>query len=227
MNLPEVSEKLIEQLNHGSTKAFDKIYHTYYLYLCAIAVYYVHDKRVAGEIVNDVFVSFWQNRHHITYPALPYLRRAIQNASISYLRSSAFNERIMTEQMEEIWAFLENHILSSDNPLQALESSEMNEIILRKVEELPAKCRAVFKASLYEGKSYSEIAEEQNINVATVRVQMKIALTKLRESLGTPYMIAILMFLEKNRFSFKRFFFYCVSSYIHHRKRTVYDRILR
>ena len=66
MNLPEVSEKLIEQLNHGSTKAFDKIYHTYYLYLCAIAVYYVHDKRVAGEIVNDVFVSFWQNRHHIT-----------------------------------------------------------------------------------------------------------------------------------------------------------------
>ena len=46
MNLPEVSEKLIEQLNHGSTKAFDKIYHTYYLYLCAIAVYYVHDKRV-------------------------------------------------------------------------------------------------------------------------------------------------------------------------------------
>ena len=188
-------EKGNEQLNHGSTKAFDKIYHTYYLYLCAIAVYYVHDKRVAGEIVNDVFVSFWQNRHHITYPALPYLRRAIQNASISYLRSSAFNERIMTEQMEEIWAFLENHILSSDNPLQALESSEMNEIILRKVEELPAKCRAVFKASLYEGKSYSEIAEEQNINVATVRVQMKIALTKLRESLGTPYMIAILMFL--------------------------------
>ena len=38
-------------------------------------------------------------------------------------------------------------------------------------------------------------AEEQNINVTTVRVQMKIALTKLRESLGTPYMIAILMFL--------------------------------
>ena len=99
------------------------------------------------------------------------------------------------EQMEEIWAFLENHILSSDNPLQALEHSEMNTIIMKKVEELPAKCRAIFKASLYEGKTYSEIAEEQNINVTTVRVQMKIALTKLRESLGTPYMIAILMFL--------------------------------
>lgn len=195
MDSPEISEKLIEQLSHGSIKAFDKIYHTYYVYLCAIAVYYVHDKRVAGEIVNDVFVSFWQNRRHITYPALPYLRRAIQNASISYLRSSYFNERMMTAQMEEAWTFLENHILSSDNPLQALENSEMNGMIAQKVEELPVKCRAIFKASLYEGKSYSEIAEEQNINVATVRVQMKIALTKLRESLGAPYMIAILMFL--------------------------------
>lgn len=97
--------------------------------------------------------------------------------------------------MEGVWSFLENRILSSDNPLQALEHSEMNEIILKKVEELPPRCRAVFKASLYEGKTYSEIAEEQNMNVATVRVQIRIALIKLRESLGMPYMIAILMFL--------------------------------
>ncbi len=195
MNLPEISEKLIEQLNSGHIKAFDKIYHTYYLYLCAIAVYYVADKRVAGEIVNDVFVSFWQNREHVTHPPLPYLRRAIQNASISYLRSAYFNEKAKTEQMEEAWTFLENHILSSDNPLETLEHSEMNEIIKRKIKELPPKCRAIFEASLYEGKTYSEIAEEQNINVATVRVQMKIALDKLRESLGTPYMVVILMFL--------------------------------
>lgn len=194
MNLPKVSEKLIRELNHGNTKAFDKIYHTYYLYLCAIAVYYVHDKRVAGEIVNDVFVSFWENRHNITHPPVRYLRRAIQNASINYLRSSYYNEKMMTEQTEEAWTFLENNILSSDNPLETLEHSEMNEIIMDKVEELPAKCRAIFKACLYEGKTYSEIAEEQNINVTTVRVQMKIALTKLRKSLGTPYMIAILMF---------------------------------
>lgn len=191
----EVSEKLIKQLNQGDIKAFDKIYHIYYLYLCAIAVYYVHDKRVAGEIVNDVFVAFWQNRTNIEHPPLPYLRRAIQNASISHLRSSYFNEKMNTEELGEVWMFLENHVLSSDNPLQTLEYSEMNKIIMEKVKELPAKCQSVFIASLYEGKSYSEIAEEQHISVSTVRVQMKIALTKLRESLGTPYIIAILMFI--------------------------------
>ena len=63
--------------------------------------------------------------------------------------------------MEEIWAFLENHILSSDNPLQALESSEMNEIILRKVEELPAKCRAVFKASLLKANRTAKLRKSR------------------------------------------------------------------
>ena len=54
MNLPEISENLIEQLNHGNTKAFDKIYHTYYLYLCAIAVYYVHDRVSVSAILYSV-----------------------------------------------------------------------------------------------------------------------------------------------------------------------------
>ena len=39
MNLPEISENLIEQLNHGNTKAFDKIYHTYYLYFLTSSLF--------------------------------------------------------------------------------------------------------------------------------------------------------------------------------------------
>lgn len=58
MNLLEISENLIEQSNHGNIKVSDKVYHTYYLCLCATAVYYVYNKRMAGEIVNDTFVAF-------------------------------------------------------------------------------------------------------------------------------------------------------------------------
>ena len=194
MKIQDIPSHVVDQVNEGSIKAFEKIYHIYYVYLCTIAVYYVHDRRVAGEIVNDVFVSFWQNRAHITSPILPYLRKSVQNASLSYFRSSYYHELTVTEQMEEAWNFLENRILSSDDPLQALEKSEMNKIIMEKVEELPPKCRAIFKACLYEGKSYQAIAEEQHIHVSTVRVQIKIAIDRLRESLDTPYMIAVLMF---------------------------------
>ena len=41
MNLPEISENLIEQLNHGNTKAFDKIYHTYYCLFFLAVVHFL------------------------------------------------------------------------------------------------------------------------------------------------------------------------------------------
>lgn len=196
MNLTGVSEKTIRDLRHGDVKAFDLIYRTYYLYLCAIAVYYVRDRQVVGEIVNDVFVSFWQKRAKITYPITPYLRRSIQNGSISYLRSVACTP---VEYIDDAgFLFLENHILSSDNPLECLEQSDLNELILEKINELPDRCRAIFKANLYENKTYDEIAQEYHITTSTVRVQMKIALDKLKEKLPSPLFLLILLFLCKN-----------------------------
>lgn len=196
MNLNEISEKTIANLRSGDGKAFDKIYHTYYLYLCAIAVYYVRDRQVAGEVVNDVFLSFWQKREQMFYPVTPYLRRAVQNGSISYLRSSAFTQH--ERLTDDAFDFLEHHILSSDSPLEELERSDMHELILQKVNELPDRCRAIFKANLYENKTYEEIAQEYGISVATVRVQVKIALDKLKEKLPPSSFMALLTFFCKN-----------------------------
>ena len=177
-------------------KAFDAIYHAYYLYLCAVVTYYVHDRNVAAELVNDVFVGVWRNKERVACPVLPYLKRAAQNAAVSYLCSSHFNERLLTDHVEEIYAYLEKRIIATDNPLHALEDSEMDALIRAEVEKLPPRCRAVFQACLYEGKSYAEIADEQQLSVSTVRGQMRIALNKLREALGTPCMITVLMMLH-------------------------------
>ena len=103
---------------------------------------------------------------------LPYLKRAAQNAAVSYLRSSHFNERLLTDHVEEIYAYLEKRIIATDNPLHALEDSEMDALIRAEVEKLPPRCRAV-------------------------RGQMRIALNKLREALGTPCIITVLMMLHE------------------------------
>ena len=74
-NIQQVTPLVVSQLNQGNVKAFDLIYHAYYVYLCAIAVYYVHDKNVAAELVNDVFVNLWNKKRDVSYPLLPYLRK--------------------------------------------------------------------------------------------------------------------------------------------------------
>ena len=197
MRQQEISEEIVVRLNRGDMKAFDAIYHAYYLYLCAVVTYYVHDRNVAAELVNDVCVGVWRNKERVACPVLPYLKRAAQNAAVSYLRSSHFNERLLTDHVEEIYAYLEKRIIATDNPLHALEDSEMDALIRAEVEKLPPRCRAVFQACLYEGKSYAEIADEQQLSVSTVRGQMRIALNKLREALGTPCMITVLMMLHE------------------------------
>lgn len=198
MRQQEISKEIVSRLNKGDIKAFDAIYHTYYLYLCAVVTYYVHDRHVAAELVNDVFVGVWRNREHVAAPVLPYLKQAAQNAAVSYLRSSHFNEKLLTDHVEEVYAYLENRIIASDNPLHTLEHREMDALIRAEVDKLPPRCRAVFQACLYEGKSYAEIADEQQLSVSTVRGQMRIALGKLREALGTPYMITVLMLLQES-----------------------------
>lgn len=192
MRLKEISEETVSLLNLGDMKAFDKIYHTYYLYLSAVVTYYVHDNQVAAELVNDVFVSLWRNREHVSCPLLPYLRQAAQNTAISYLRSAHFNECLLTDHVEEIYSWLENRIIATDNPLHVLENRELNALIRKEVEKLPPQCRAVFEARLYKGKSYAEIAEEMQLSTSTVRGQMRIALGKLREAFGIECLLIFL-----------------------------------
>lgn len=39
MRQQEISEEIVVRLNRGDMKAFDAIYHAYYLYLCAVVTY--------------------------------------------------------------------------------------------------------------------------------------------------------------------------------------------
>lgn len=179
----EIDEHMVKRINAGDIKAFEQMYDTYYAYLCAVAVAYVFDRIAACEIVNDVFLNVWQKKEALVYPVKPYLRQAIRNRSLNYIRTSRNFEKAKDGLEQEIKVFQEQYILTHDDPFRELESKETEEKIRQEVEKLPEKCRLIFKASLYENKSYEEIARDNKLSVSTVRVQMKIALTRLRKAL--------------------------------------------
>lgn len=49
-----VKEDIISRINNGDAKAFEQLYTTFYVYLCAVATKYVYNSEAAREIVNDV-----------------------------------------------------------------------------------------------------------------------------------------------------------------------------
>lgn len=189
-----VKEDIISRVNNGDTKAFEQLYTTYYVYLCAVATKYVYNAEAAREIVNDVFMNVWNHHATLIHPVNAYLIRSVRNHSLNYLRDKRLREVPLSDIQEGLLAIQEQQVDADPHPLAYLENKEFEEKIYRAVDALPPKCRDIFVQYLYHNKSYEEIAVTNHISSSTVRVQIKIGLTKLRELLGDLYPLFLLTF---------------------------------
>lgn len=187
----QITEETILLLREGNFVAFDSIYHAYFYHLMSIALYYVHNRSVAMDIVNDVFVSLWQKRSEAKMPLGPYLRAIVKNESISYLRSKLYKNSLLDEQSESVWTYLENSLPTSEDPFMTLSAEETRAAIEAVIEKLPPKCRAIFEACVREGRPYQDVAEEMNITLSTVRVQVKKAMDTLCKNLNLPALLIL------------------------------------
>ena len=67
-----VKEDIISRINNGDAKAFEQLYTTFYVYLCAVATKYVYNSEAAREIVNDVFMNVWNHHSALIHPVNAY-----------------------------------------------------------------------------------------------------------------------------------------------------------
>ena len=85
MNTNHINEEIIKQIRDGSEKAFSELYCYYYSYLNAIALYYLLDKDLCSEIVDDVFINVWFKRETFAYPIHYYLVRSEIRLAVNQL----------------------------------------------------------------------------------------------------------------------------------------------
>ena len=194
-NLMErVDQQLINGLQKGDLNAFEELYRQYYVFLCLIAENMVRDPADAKEIVSDVFVRLWNIREkiEINTSVKGYLIRAVRNTSLNYLGQKRQNG-ILTDRLDD--SDYQLYAWSSDYPLGRLFEEEARKILDQGIDSLPAACREIFLLSRNEELKYSEIAEKLGISVNTVKTQLKIALSRLREALKEYLLILIFILL--------------------------------
>ncbi len=184
MRNAQVDEVIIKLINSGNETAFSILYEAYYVYLNAIAFYYLNEEEVAGEIVNDVFMKVWKKHKTLAFPVHSYLTKAVQNSCIDYIRAQQSQQKAYEVHKEQLSrSYQEEYISSTPEPLEYIELLETEEEIRKAVSQLTPRCQQIFRAYFDEGKSVEEIAADLNITVSTVRVQMKNAYDKLRNLL--------------------------------------------
>jgi RNA polymerase sigma-70 factor (ECF subfamily) len=131
---------------------------------------------MAEEIVEDVFVKLWSNRSRITEidNLTVYLYVAVKNRSLNALSQKAGElVRAPFDDLE-----IEASQMATD-PYNLLVTAEMMKRMQQAVENLPPRCKMIFKLVREDGLKHREVAEILNVSINTVDVQMAIAIKKI------------------------------------------------
>lgn len=165
-------------MNSDQKSIFKRRFHAYYPMLCKIAYGYIPDKDECEDIVQETFISLWNNEKELLSEKefRSYMVISVRNKSISYLRK----QRLDTVSMED------SEHAASIGYVADTETADPDEISLedklqRVLSILPPKCREVFMMSKLHGMKYREIAEELSLSEKTVENQMGKAIKALRE----------------------------------------------
>ena len=134
----------------------------------------------AEEIVEDVFVRIWVKRKTLDqiHNLKLYLYLATRNFSLNYIRNRHGIQQFDIEAMQ-----VELQDLEPD-PQERMVHAEMKNQLREAVNELPLKCKIIFKLVKEDGLKQKEVAELLHLNLKTVENQLAIAIKKLIQTIG-------------------------------------------
>ena len=172
--------ELQERIATGDETAFTQLYIHFNHNLVQFANSIVRSRESAEELVEDVFVKLWAGRNKLTQiENLPvYLYVAVKNSSLTRLSQKA------RELVSAPFDFLDTNLddFSSD-PEDLLITGEMMAAMQQAIDELPPRCKMIFRLIRHDGLRYKEVAEIMGISVNTIDAQMAIAVRKICEAL--------------------------------------------
>lgn len=170
-------------------KYYKEIFDKYHKFLCLVALKYVYRADYSEDIVQDVFISFFEKTKKglkIDVGVLPYLKRATINQSLKMIRD---NKIIVSD--------IETEIISELYEINGYEVEVNEDKIISKllsiVETLPDQCKSVFKQIVFEKKRYKDVAESLNISLNSVKTQYSRATRKIKDTNKILYSILTIM----------------------------------
>lgn len=176
MTHKEIANLVHQIAQYDDEKAFAALFRHYFAALTSFGSSIVKNHEAVEDIVEDVFLKLWENRSMLmaVNNISNYIYVATKNACLNYLKSKR-------NQVQETIG--ETHLFSDNNPESTLVNHENVNAIIRLINELPPRCRLIFKLIKDDEMSYAEVAQLLNISVRTVNAQMTIATSKMIEGL--------------------------------------------
>jgi RNA polymerase sigma-70 factor (ECF subfamily) len=155
------------------------LFKAHYKELHAYAGVMLRDADMAEEIVQGMFLRFWEKRELLSVQTSikAYLYKCVYNDSMNYLK----HQKVKTKY-HDFAAYTMNN--EHEPASSRVELTELEIKLQEALNELPEACRAIFQMSRFEELKYREIAEQLGLSIKTVENQMGKALKLLRLKLA-------------------------------------------
>ncbi|MGQ8335804.1 RNA polymerase sigma-70 factor [Sunxiuqinia sp. A32] len=181
---------LFAEMKAGNKESFNYFFDYYYSGLCIYAKNYIGDLSASEEVVQDVFVRFWEKRQNIKIESSVrfYLYKTVYNQCLNLLKHKKIERN-----------YRQNYLIQQNNLFEEQWSlyneSELRHVLNQAMSKLPPRCREVFELSRFENLKNKEIAEKLEITEKTVENQITKALKVLRKELKD-FLPLFLMYLS-------------------------------
>jgi RNA polymerase sigma-70 factor (family 1) len=181
--------RLIEGLHNNDKASFTSVFSKYYKDLVIFSFSFTKDRDAAEEIVQDIFLRLWENRHYLVIQTSlkSYLLKSVQNLSLDWLR----HQKVKSGYTEDM---LDHPLLYENETEHYVLHSELLEMITKSLEKIPEPYAQTFRMNRFELLNYREIASKLGVSVRTVEVRISKALSLLRKELKD-FLILLLVFV--------------------------------
>lgn len=175
---------LSKALKESPAKGVELLYRKYYKPLCSHVVKYVGSKTNAEDLVSEVFYDFYRTRAYVGIQSSYrfYLFKSARNRAWEFLRSELKHSEFFSERIDTISS-------GDQNPEDITQFEEMYQDVQNAVNTLPVGRRKIYLMNRFDGKTYREIADELNLSLKTVEVQLYRANKHIRGLLRAKWLI--------------------------------------
>ncbi|WP_018343542.1 RNA polymerase sigma factor [Cytophaga aurantiaca] len=157
-------------------KAFEYLYDNYSGAVYGIIFKIVRSEEFAQELLNDCFLRIWNkiNDYDASKGKLfTWILNIARNLALDKLRSKEYKAKMKTDDVSENVSISDLQYSQANNP-EFIGIKEM-------VEKLPIEQKKLIDLMYFQGYSQSEIAEELNMPLGTVKTRVRAAMSTLRK----------------------------------------------
>lgn len=182
-------EKFKKSKDTEKQEVFQHLFEAFHKPLCFFTNQIIRNPADAEDIVQEIFLKLWRMTPE-TYTNIrtikAFLFTTAQNRSLNYIRTREIRERnykkLSQEEIDEDY-FLCKQI-----------HAEVIAELFEAIEELPEKCKDIFKRSYIDGQEDKKICKELNISLNTVKTQKLRAKNYLRIRLKDLFLYLVIIF---------------------------------